>query len=215
MISRDTIVNIYNEYDGDIYGISSVNEYGYKFPRVNDYGESAPTLTVFGDVQMMNNKSYLIREGVLTFDEDIEDEIYKSLNIFPDKNVNFFKKKDILKIILNPTNENIEKIIQITSKTTMERIKGILTKIINDNQYDVVSIIVDYINARYWEINQGTRNSALKIIKREIPAEYLDEIEIETEVEQPIVKSIVVEKPVETPVVKKTVTKAPVKKANK
>jgi len=216
MIGKDTTINIYNEYDGDIYGISSVNEYGYKFPRVNEYGEATPTIVVFSDVQMMNNKSALIREGVLTFDEDQEVEIYKLLNVFPSKNVNFFKKTDILKTLLNATDDNINKIIQITSKTTMERIKSILTKIINSNQYDVVNTMTDYINARDWELKQGTRNSELRIIKREIPTEFIEQVEEEeVEIEEtPEVIVEIAEKKV-TPTTKAPLKKVTTKKVNK
>ena len=210
MISRESLVDVYNEYDGDMYGSSSINEYGYKFPRINEYGESVATPTVFSDIQLMNNKSSLIREGVLTFSEDVEAEVYKALNLYPEKDVNYFKKKDILKIILNATDENIQKVIKITSISTMGRFKGLLTKIINDNQYDVVNIIVDYINARDWELKQGTRNSDLRIIKREIPDELLETVE--AEVEEAKVEEKVVAKAEPKTVVKKKVAS---KKVNK
>jgi hypothetical protein len=215
MISRESLVDIYNEYDGDMYGSSSINEYGYKFPRINEYGESVATPTVFSDIQLMNNKSSLIREGVLTFDEDMESEIYKALNLYPERDVNYFKKKDILKIILNPTDENIEKVIKITSNSTMGRFKGLLTKIINDNQYNVVNIMVDYINARDWELKQGIRNSDLKIIKREIPAELLQVDKIEEVIEKKVVQKEVVINEEPKVVIKKETKKPTNKKVNK
>lgn len=164
MIDKNTIIEVYNEYDGNIYGISAFNDYGYKFERANDFGEPSITPVPFSDVQLINNKSSVFRDGTLRFDIELEEEIYKELRITP--NNNYFTKSEIEDMILNTTQEKLDQIVAITSSNTLEKFRTILIKLDNSNEYDIPKRVFDVINARAYELAKGKIKSDIKLVTK-------------------------------------------------
>jgi len=196
MIDKNTVFNVYNEYDGNIYAPSAYNDLGYKFERSNEIGEPSITPVVFSDVQLINNKSAIFRNGTLRFDADLEDEIYKELRIMPDKN--YLTKDEIEDIILNTDTDKLEKLIAITSMNTIEKVRSILIKLDNTNEYDIPKRVFDVVNARIYELAKGSVRSEIKLIVKKT---------IEPKVKEVKTKSAETEAEPETVVEKKTTSK--------
>jgi hypothetical protein len=203
MINKNDMINVLNESTSPCYGISAINEYGYKFQPCNDLGEPSFEPVPFSDIQYMNNKSEVFRTGTLRFEEDVEDDVYKSLNIRPKSDKNYYTLQDIEDIIINPTMEKLEDVKKITSVITIEKFRGVLTRLNNEDEYDIAQRVFDVINLRWDEISIGRLKSEIVIKKKRNEQKIDKETEIETKSTNVEVKN---EEKVEKPVSKKNKT---------
>ena len=183
MLNKNELIDVINEFDGDIYAPSANGSdgYGYKFEKRNEEGEPSVTPVPFGDIQFINNRSTVFKDGTLTFSQDIAEEVYKSLNIFPERNSNYFTREDIEDIILRSTDEKIQKIIDITNLSAIEKFRAILTKLTNTNEYDIIQRVADYINARAWELSNGKVSTQIKLIPKKKVTMVENEVELGVE----------------------------------
>jgi hypothetical protein len=99
----------------------------------------------------------------LRFDKDLEDEIYKDLGIRPTYDKNYFSLEDIKDIIINPTVEKLERIKNVTSTLTIEKIRGELVFLNNEDEYDIAQRVFDIINYRWDELSIGRLKSEIII----------------------------------------------------
>jgi hypothetical protein len=166
MFNKNDMINVYNESSSPVYGLSTINDYGYKFEPANEYGEPSILPIPYVDVQYMNNRSEIFRTGGLRFEKELEDEIYKSLNVRPEYEKNYFTLDDIKDIILNPTVEKLERIKNVTSVLTIEKFRGVLVSLNNEDEYDIAQRVFDVINLRWDELSLGRIKSDIIIKKK-------------------------------------------------
>ena len=90
--------------------------------------------------------------GIIRFEEELQEEIYTALRI--NKWRNILLDDEIEDIILNPTLEKLQKIVNINNNLQISKVKAILTFLKNSGKD--VSINVDrVITKRYNEISGG------------------------------------------------------------
>lgn len=181
MLNKNEMINIYNENDYAIYGISQIIEFGYKFEARNEYGEPSCTPIPFSDVRYINNRSEVFRTGTLRFDKDTEEEIFKELLIRPKFDKNYLTLEDIKDIIINPTVEKLQKITNVTSTLTIEKIRGVLVSLNNEDEYDISQRVFDVINLRWDELSIGRKKSQIIIKRKKNEQKIDDKINIENE----------------------------------
>lgn len=178
MINKKDEIEVLNFYDYPKY-LPSQDSIGYKINGKTN-NEAGFEFVSFNDIRTINQKSEAFRNGTLEFSEDMKDEIYKELRInVNDKN--YFTRSMIEDIILDPNDEKIIKIVNITSKDTIDNFRRILVKLTNDNEYDISNRIREYIDAREIELKQGITKSALPIPRSKVYKPVVKE-EIETAV---------------------------------
>lgn len=119
------------------------------------------------DIEWLNSKGNIFRSGVLRVDPALEDEIFEALGDPRWKDA-MFSEERIRELILNPTPENIEVIIGITSASTIERIRGAMHVLLMSGA-NVSSKTESTINARASEIRDGKYKSALVVKKHDEP----------------------------------------------
>ena len=102
------------------------------------YGSPITIPLTLDEIKYANNSS-VFKTGMLEFQEDIEDELYKELRI--DKN-NVLKLKDIKDILLNPTKEGLQRIVSIVSLTDFDRVRGQFQKL----RYEGYRLTLDIAN---------------------------------------------------------------------
>ncbi len=102
------------------------------------YGSPITIPLTLDEIKYANNSS-VFKTGMLEFQEDIEDELYKELRI--DKN-NVLKLKDIKDILLNPTKEGLQRIVSIASLTDFDRVRGQFQKL----RYEGYRLTLDIAN---------------------------------------------------------------------
>lgn len=165
MIGLKEEIQVLNYYDFPKY-LHSKEGIGYKISgQVN--GEAGFDYVLFSDIKLINQKSEAFRNGTLEISEDMRDNVYKELRVDVNDS-NYFTRKMIEDIILDPDDEKITKIVNITSKDTIDNFRRILVKLTNDNEYDISNRVREYIDAREYELSNGITKSALPIPKSKV-----------------------------------------------
>jgi len=165
MINKKEEFEVLNYYDYPRY-LPSMDGLGYKINGQTD-GDAGFEFVTFNDIRTVNQKSEAFRNGTLEFAEDIKDDLYKELRIDVNNN-NYFTRKSIEDIILDPNDEKITKIVKITSKDTIDNFRRILVKLTNDNEYDISNRVREYIDAREYELYHKIPVSKLPIPKSKV-----------------------------------------------
>lgn len=193
MIKNDEMINVYNDYDSNIYAPSvEVKGIDLMFPKKDEYNEPYVVSIPFSEVKNLHRlDKNVFTKRILRF-EDREDEIFKALNIRLDREKDVYSREEIEEMILNPTDEIIQIILKIKDRGVIERFLAQLVYLKNTNKYFIPSKIEFYIRARKEELDEGLKESDLEGQPTEnVPV--IDEV-VETGVEEEKVSDTQVEK---------------------
>ena len=174
-ITDQTIINVFNYSDNPVSLPTHIKPDGYWFePANNDIPSMLPIS--FAEIRVANSQSDVFREGRLRFEKEHQEDIYKALSINNWEDI--LSDKEIKDIILNPTKEKLERIVNIISITAFDKVRGILVSLQNTGQYDISQRVIDTINYRYQELYRGKRRTEIKVYKtkQEVMDEVKDEI---------------------------------------
>ena len=108
----------------------------------------------------MNSTCSAFKNGVLRFHPEEQNEIFKAIGIKGD-DVLFIE--DIDNAILNPTVENLQRMIDIKDGAQFERIRGRFYRMTNAGE-DLSTKVKRLIDERYKELRAGKRNSELSVV---------------------------------------------------
>jgi hypothetical protein len=164
MISDAQYITILNENNCPVYTPSLTNPMGLKFDACKDGIPSELPIT-FSEFRYITKRTNAFAEGLLMVEPELEDEALKTVGIYK-KSVNFLTNEEIEDIIINPTTEKLQRIINVTSIVAMDKIRIILCRLNNADEYDIAIRVYDVINARYSEVCKGKVTSNIKITKR-------------------------------------------------
>jgi len=159
-IDNKIVVLNYNEFKV----IAPTSTRTYKLEPAQD---GVPTLDnlPFSDIEYINSHSNAFRTGLLFFKKEQQEEIYKELKIFDWENI--LTNKDIENILLHPTIEGLQKIIDITDDVTFERVRGLLIKIKNSNEFDLSHRVIRLVEDRHKELQRRITKSQIEIRQRD------------------------------------------------
>ena len=161
-IVDSTMINVLNYSSSKISLPTQINKDGYIFePATN--GEPSLIPLSYAEIRYANSQSQIFREGHLRFDKYIEAEVYEALPIRNWEDI--LSDEEIKNILLHPTKDNLEKILNITSIASFDRVRGVMTSLTNLGMHDISSRVVDLVNNRYKEIYNGKRKSDIVINK--------------------------------------------------
>lgn len=145
----------------------NVKDRAYDFPPAR--GESPVFNRMpYEDVDYVNNRTPLFKNGCLTFEDNLAGKIYKELGIDV-KDGTIWTEADIRDAIVNPTPENQKKIIALKDELTVERLRAELVGLMNSGQYDVSNRVADLVNGRYQELRRGIVASRLSVDESALP----------------------------------------------
>lgn len=132
--------------------------------------DGIPTIDhlTFQEVEFVNSRSGVFRRGELRFEEDKQDEIFNQLH-YPDWKKVLLSEDDVKNLVVNPNKENAERIVAIKDSNTIERVRGIMNSLINQ-QFDVSTKIKSIINKRFEELQNGKITSEIVVGKISSPA---------------------------------------------
>lgn len=166
-------VRVYNECPFQVNLVGQRRD--YIFPPCLD-GEPTMNFVDFEEIEYAHSRGNLFTLGQLIFDEADQDGMYQALGIKNWKSKVWFNK-DIEDIILNPTLDKMQRVIDIKEVITFERVRGMMVRFMNEGR-DVSQNVINLINARYRELNAG--NTTTKIVIRPADVEQkvsVDEVE--------------------------------------
>ena len=144
---------VYNQSGSKVVISTKDNDYLFESGSVNfPYAISLR----LEEIMSANMKGNAFKDGWLTFDEVDEEYLYNKLKIVNWKNI--LKDKDIEDIVLRPTKEGLQKIIDINNMNYFNRVIGVITGL-KSVQIDIPNLSKVVIEAR--EYDQPLLSSAI------------------------------------------------------
>lgn len=139
--------------------------------------DGIPTIDhfTFQEIEFINSRSGVFRRGELRFEEDKEEEIFDLLH-YPEWKKTLLSENDIKNLVMIPNKDNAERIISIKDNNTIERIRGVMNSLINQ-QVDVSTKMKNIINERFKEIRNGKIKSDIVVGKIESPTVSVEEVD--------------------------------------
>lgn len=145
--------------DDNVVTISSLNGKGYTF-EPGSVEDPCVIPIPPEEIMYMNSTCSAFKNGVLRFRPEEQNEIFKAIGIKGD-DVLFIE--DIDDAIMNPTVENLQRMIDIKDGAQFERIRGRFYRMTNAGE-DLSTKVKRLIDERYKELRAGKRNSELSVV---------------------------------------------------
>lgn len=145
--------------DDNVVTVSSLNGKGYTF-EPGSVEDPCVIPIPPEEIMYMNSTCSAFKNGVLRFRPEEQNEIFKAIGIKGD-DVLFIE--DIDNAILNPTVENLQRMIDIKDGAQFERIRGRFYRMTNAGE-DLSTKVKRLIDERYKELRAGKRNSELSVV---------------------------------------------------
>lgn len=142
MDSLNGKIRVYNYQQSPIGFPSSTLQNGVFIEARDEDEEFKMERVLWEDIELENNKSDVFKTGRLRFNPDEEDEIYNKLGI--DDKENIKTDKELMKILLDDSIENLKRINKIKSLTLLTRMKKILFKMERVNKippHNIISVV--------------------------------------------------------------------------
>lgn len=163
-------INVLNYNENDVFVNGSKEN--YKFASSRD-GKTPTIVPIpFNELQYIASNTNIIATGWLTFDDDIKEDIYKELRIPNWKDI--LSNDDIEEILVKPTMEGLQKIIDIENQTYFDRIRITMFKLMNDG-VDITTKVSRIVNQRYEELQKRQRKSSIILTKKDTTV-YADKV---------------------------------------
>lgn len=155
-------INVLNYNENDIY-VDSAREH-YKFSASRDGKTPSIIAMPLSELQYIATNTNGIHTGWLTFDEEDKEEIFKLLRIQNWKDI--LTNEDIEEILLHPTMESMQRLIDIDNQSYFDRVRIIMFKLIRDGA-DITKKVSDIIDQRYNELARKQRISSITLRKKD------------------------------------------------
>ena len=137
----------------------------YIFPPCMD-GEPTMNFVDFEEIEYAHSRGKAFSIGLLTFAEEDREGMYEALGI-KDWKKTVWTNDDIEDIILHPTVDKMQRVIDIKDLITLERVRGMAVRFTNEKR-DVSQNVINVINQRYREITSGNMTSKIVIRSSDI-----------------------------------------------
>lgn len=136
----------------------------------------APTSFPFtmNELQYINNKCEVIKNGTLVPSEDEAEYVYGALRIQNYQSI--LSNQQIEDIILHPTVEGLEKILAIKDTPYYERIYGIFISLRNADA-PITANVARIIKGRYLELRDGKRDTEFTVRQKDTQSVDSEDVE--------------------------------------
>lgn len=136
----------------------------------------------FAEINYINGISDCFRTGLVRFDDNDKEEIYKALNIGNWEDI--LTNNEIREILLNPTIEGLQKIIDITNVSIFDRIKTIFVSLKENTDNDISNRAIKIMETREQEFKRGIYKSQIVLKPKDVPEKTVSNDEINAIKEQ-------------------------------
>lgn len=161
-------------YDTSPIAITTRN-HNELIPAGNDDEPAMLPLTI-DEIIFINSTTKVFKIGRLFFESEYEADIYDELHIKNWKDI--LHNRDIYDIILNPTVEALEKILDITDPMYFDRIYGAYVGLANAGA-SVSGNVENVLKARYKELLNHKRKTEIEIRPRDGERQSADNAKVE------------------------------------
>lgn len=166
-------IRVYNECPFQVNLVGQRRD--YIFPPCLD-GEPTMNFVDFEEIEYAHSRGKVFTIGLLTFAEEDREGMYQALGV-KDWQSKVWTNEQIEDIIMHPTLEKMQKVIDIRDLITFERVRGMMVRFANEKR-DVSQNVINLVNARYRELNAGNVSSKIVIRAADVePNASKDEVE--------------------------------------
>ncbi len=152
-------------YSGSPVAVSTRHE-SYVISGGNSEEPASLPLSV-DEIIQINSNSPVFKIGLLWFEEEFQEELYKECRIRNWKDI--LKNKEIEDIILHPTLEKLERLLSIENEQYFERCYGIYIGLKNSN-HSIKQNVENVMLARRKELRNRKHKTGILLTKKETPA---------------------------------------------
>lgn len=152
-------------YNGSPVAVSTRHE-SYIIPGGSSESPSSMPLSV-DEIVQINSNSNVFKMGLLWFEEEVQEELYKECRIRNWENI--LRDKEIEDIILHPTLEKLERLLSIENEQYFERCYGIYIGLKNSN-HSIKQNVENVMLARRKELRNRKYKTGILLTKKETPA---------------------------------------------
>lgn len=159
-------INVLN-YNANIVVVSTKHDsYAIEAAPDNEH----PTILPLSleEILYINGNSMAFKSGILRFPEEIEQEMYEDYLRIPTWK-DLLTIKDIEDIILKPTAEGLQQLVNVKDSCVFDRIRGVFIRLKNTTSNDISMRVEKVIDARAAEFRKGIRNTEIEIKAKDIP----------------------------------------------
>lgn len=155
-------INVLNYNENDVFVNGSKEHYKFKASK----NGKVPTVVPipFNELQYIASNTNIITTGWLTFDNDIKEEIFTELRISDWKDI--LSNEDIKNILIHPTMEGLQKIIDIENQSYFDRVRIAMFKLMGEG-VDITTKVSRIVNQRYDELQKRQRKSSIVLTKKD------------------------------------------------
>ena len=152
-------------YNGSPVAVSTRHE-SYIIPGGSSESPSSMPLSV-DEIVQINSNSNVFKMGLLWFEEEFQEELYKECRIRNWKDI--LTDSEIEDIILHPTLEKLERLLSIENEQYFERCYGIYIGLKNSN-HSIKQNVENVMLARRKELRNRKYKTGILLTKKETPA---------------------------------------------
>lgn len=149
----------------------------YIFPPATD-GEPTMNFVDFDEIEYAHSRGKVFSIGLLTFAEEDREGMYAALGI-KDWQSKVWTNEEIEDIIMHPSMDKMQKVIDIRDIISLERVRGMMVRFMNEKR-DISQNVINIINARFRELNAGNYNTNIEIrpadVEQKVSSSEVDEL---------------------------------------
>lgn len=136
----------------------------------------------FAEINYVNGISDCFRTGMVRFDDNDKEEVYSALNIANWENI--LTNDEIRDILLNPTIDGLQRIIDVTNRSIFDRIRTIFVSLKENINNDISNRVIKIMETREQEFKRGVYNTQIVLKPKDIPEKSVSNDEINAIKEQ-------------------------------
>ena len=136
----------------------------------------------FAEINYVNGISDCFRTGMVRFDDNDKEEVYSALNIVNWENI--LTNDEIRDILLNPTIDGLQRIIDVTNRSIFDRIRTIFVSLKENTDNDISNRVIKIMETREQEFKRGVYKTQIVLKPKDIPEKSISNDEINAIKEQ-------------------------------
>lgn len=147
-------------------------DYNEIIPAGSDTAPTGLPMTM-DEITYINSTTNVFKIGILFFEPEFEEQIYGELRIRDWRQI--LRNEDIYEILLHPTLERLERILEIDDQMYFDRIYGAFVGLRNTG-VSISANVSNVLTARYKELSEHKRKTRIELRPKTVQAEESEDI---------------------------------------
>lgn len=178
-IKENVSIPVYNYNESNICIPTNIST--HILPPAVDGVPSVDYLS-FAEINYINGISDCFRTGLVRFDDNDKEEIYSALGFADWKNI--LTNDEIRDILLNPTIDGLQRIIDVTNASIFDRIRTIFVSLKENTDNDISNRVIKIMETRELEFKRGIYKTQIVLKPKDVSEKAVSNDEINAIKEQ-------------------------------